>query len=445
MSSSAATEEELVSLLSSVLLKDHDIDGLDEDLVQYIAGSLSTQFQESSIAAAHIEEILEESMVPFLDSVGCPTELVEEAKATLLQSAATKITSSLSSSNDDGQAKKLKQGIVNMSSTLSEHTEDTNNMWNATSNTTIKANANTTIDAYNYKTSAKDRRKQRQELEKQRRDLDRQSAQMEESNTKAGVSAMVVPTMKGKDMDVNVQNITLSLDNGTVLLEQGDLKFAYKRRYAIIGENGVGKTTLLNKIANWQDLEGFPQHLRVLHVKQELHTENEETTVIDAVLEADIERTTLLKAEKELLARLESHGDSNETTIPAATEETIEARQKRLAETAASDDKQFSDDLKKLKDVYDRLTVLGADTAQSRAAAILGGLQFTEHMQTSPIKSLSGGWRMRVALAAALLIEPDLLMLEYVVKPNNRLVKTFCFSVNALSSPLRRLFFFFPK
>jgi ATP-binding cassette subfamily F protein 3 len=149
-----------------------------------------------------------------------------------------------------------------------------------------------------------------------------------------------------------------------------------------------------------------------LHVKQELHTENEETTVLDAVLEADIERTTLLKEEEELVARLESQGgssgDDSRAVDPA---ETIEARQKRLAETAAGDDKQFSEDLKKLKDVYDRLTTLGADSAQSRAAAILGGLQFTEQMQSSPIKSLSGGWRMRVALAAALLIEPDLLML----------------------------------
>ena len=62
----------------------------------------------------------------------------------------------------------------------------------------------------------------------------------------------------------------------------------------------VGKTTLLNRIANWEDLEGFPRHLRVLHVKQELTTENEETAVLDAVLEADIERVMLLKEEKEL-------------------------------------------------------------------------------------------------------------------------------------------------
>ncbi|KAL3924137.1 MAG: hypothetical protein SGILL_001233 [Bacillariaceae sp.] len=420
----SSSEEELVSLLSGVLLKD-DIDGLDEDLVQYIAGLVSTQLQESgdnnSNSKDGIEETLDEAMVPFLDSVGCPSELVEQAKTSIVKlyssSDSNKADNGPASTGLGGGAKKLKQGIVNMSSTLSEQTEDATSIWNATTTSAVKANANVQIDAYHDKTSAKDKRKQKQELEKQRRDLEKHQQQHEEINTKAGVSAMVLPTVKGKDMDVNLPNISLSLDNGTMLLEQGDLKFAYQRRYAIIGENGVGKTTLLNRIANWEDLEGFPQHLRVLHVKQELHTENEETTVLDAVLDADIERTSLLKLEKEITARLEaephsSSDDSNNNTDGANNETnmTIEARQKLL--DAKKDDQQFADDLKQLKDIYDRLTLLGADSAQSRASAILMGLQFTEEMQHSPIKSLSGGWRMRVALAAALLITPDILMLD---------------------------------
>ena len=175
----------------------------------------------------------------------------------------------------------------------------------------------------------------------------------------------------------------------------------------------VGKTTLLNRIANWEDLEGFPRHLRVLHVKQELHTENEEMAVLDAVLEADVERVMMLKEERELTARLEGKGVTDEATNNE--DETIEDRKNRLIK-AAADDKEFSEDLKKLNDIYDRLTLLGADTAQSRARAILGGLQFTEAMQASPISCLSGGWRMRVALAASLLIEPDILMLGKFAK-----------------------------
>lgn len=130
-------------------------------------------------------------------------------------------------------------------------------------------------------------------------------------------------------------------------------------------------------------------------------------SVVDAVLESDLERNMLVDRERELVAKLEKAGGGGDQ--PDATL-SFEEKRKKLAANAA-DMKTMEKDLKELDAIYARLQVLSADSAEARAAMILSGLQFTPAMQAGPISALSGGWRMRTALAAALFIEPDLLML----------------------------------
>jgi ATPase subunit of ABC transporter with duplicated ATPase domains len=126
-------------------------------------------------------------------------------------------------------------------------------------------------------------------------------------------------------------------------------------------------------------------------------------------MEADVERNTLLEEEKTLVKKLE--GDNNGSTEPDLSGASMKAKLEKLKSSAKEGDDSFNADLKRLDEIYERLQILGAESAESRASTILSGLQFTAAMQSGPTSALSGGWRMRVALAAALFIEPGTLWL----------------------------------
>jgi ATP-binding cassette subfamily F protein 3 len=148
-------------------------------------------------------------------------------------------------------------------------------------------------------------------------------------------------------------------------------------KVGLVGRNGAGKSTLfkliLGKLAPGGGEIGLPRQARIGSVDQE-HPATP-VSLLDTVLAADEERA-------DLLGRL----------------------------NAAPPDE--------LGDIYARLIEIDADRAPSRAAEILTGLGFSQADLARPMAEFSGGWRMRVALAASLFAEPDLLLLD---EPTNYL------------------------
>ena len=165
---------------------------------------------------------------------------------------------------------------------------------------------------------------------------------------------------------------------GHVILDRARAALPPRSRVGLVGRNGAGKSSLLKLIAGEYEPDGgrieAPSGMRIGYVAQE--APGGSATPFETVLAAAEERTALL-------------AESEHATDPH-----------HIAE------------------IHERLNAIDAHGAPARAARILAGLGFSEEAQHQPLNTFSGGWRMRVALAALLFSEPDLLLLD---EPSNHL------------------------
>jgi len=192
--------------------------------------------------------------------------------------------------------------------------------------------------------------------------------------------------------DFNLENP----GGGAPLLENASCTLVRGRRYGLIGRNGKGKSTLLRALAA-RRVGNIPTNVTVHYVSQEveLSDEKKEMTAVQIVIQADIERRLLLEEVAEFEAILQkSEQEGNDS-----------------ASLSADAQKRYSE-------VLEQLQLIGADSAERRAVELLENLGFTEALRSRPLKALSGGWRVRTMLAAAIFARPDVLLLD---EPTNHL------------------------
>lgn len=176
---------------------------------------------------------------------------------------------------------------------------------------------------------------------------------------------------------LRIDSITYAIE-GRPLFDQASATIPAGHKVGLVGRNGTGKTTLFRLIRGEMPLESgtisLPLRARIGGVAQE--APSSDVSLVDTVLAADTERAALMAE----------------------------------ADTAS--------DPTRIAEIQTRLADIDAWSAPARAASILKGLGFDEAAQHRPCADFSGGWRMRVALAAVLFSQPDLLLLD---EPTNYL------------------------
>eukprot|EP00930_Biecheleria_cincta_P053053 TRINITY_DN383_c0_g1_i1.p1 TRINITY_DN383_c0_g1~~TRINITY_DN383_c0_g1_i1.p1 ORF type:complete len:640 (+),score=163.43 TRINITY_DN383_c0_g1_i1:98-1921(+) len=179
-------------------------------------------------------------------------------------------------------------------------------------------------------------------------------------------------------MDVKIEQFSMSV-YGKEFIKDTKLELNFGRRYGLIGMNGAGKSTMLAAVAARE--VPIPEHIDIWYLDNEAKPES--ISAVQAVVD-----------------------------VVANEHQRLEELSLKLLE----EDPEKNADM--LQTIGDKLDKMDPETFEPRACELLHGLGFTKAMMEKHTKDMSGGWRMRVALAQALFVEPLLLLLD---EPTNHL------------------------
>lgn len=193
------------------------------------------------------------------------------------------------------------------------------------------------------------------------------------------LNAVITGVLESQPLSQDVKIGSFSVTTfGKELVKDTSLELNYGSRYGLLGANGSGKSTVLYAIAHRE--VPIPDHMTIWHLDREAEPESE--TALNCVINTVRDEQVRLEAlQLELLEDPETNMDM-------------------------------------LEQIDEKLDKMDPSTFESRAAELLVGLGFTLEMTHKATKDMSGGWRMRVALAQALFCTPTILLLD---EPTNHL------------------------